>query len=37
MTGPVYTNKNEYVNYLALSYKESKIVGVQLITILKEE
>ena len=37
MTGPVYRNKKKYVNYLALSYKESKINHVQLITILKEE
>jgi hypothetical protein len=37
MTGPLYRNKNEYTNYLELSYKESKINHVQLITILKEE
>ena len=35
MTGPPYTNEKKYVNYLALSYKESKIVGVQLTTFLR--
>ena len=35
MTGPPYTNEKKYTNYLALSYKESKIVGVQLTTFLR--